>query len=221
MTAPFEVAYGVWVLTGTGRPSTHPDDLSRAAALPAWRAGRFLRGRGLLRALLHTVAPATAGAGIVPDRRGRPRLAGFPQAGISISHSDGVAACAFAPDRPTGVDLQHPSVTAGPVLARRLLRSHAPAVLALPPMRAAREVAWVWTAQEACVKAAGTGLAGRPWDIDVPPGRRTGTWGAYRWVCLRDHSDIPLSCAYGPSGPPARFGTATSARPLAKGRSDT
>ncbi|MEU3854001.1 4-phosphopantetheinyl transferase [Streptomyces sp. NPDC029554] len=224
MIGPLEVADGVWVLAGAGRLSTHPDDLRRSAALPQWRTERFLRGRGLLRGLLHTVAPPMAEAVIAPDGRGQPRLAGFPRAGISISHSDGAAACAFAPGRPTGVDLQHPSESAGLVLARRLLRSHAPRVLALPPARAAREVAWVWTAQEACVKAAGTGLAGRPWEIDVPPGRRTGHWGTYRWISLRDVSDTPLSCAFGPPPRPARPSAADNgprAHTLAKGMSDT
>ncbi|WP_369218213.1 4'-phosphopantetheinyl transferase family protein, partial [Streptomyces flavofungini] len=194
---PLEVAEGVWVVAGTGAPSTHPDDRRRAAGLPGWRARRFLYGRGLLRELLHAVAPRLAGGDIVPDRRGQPHLAACRRAGISVSHSDGVVACAFATGRRVGVDVQHPGASAGATLTQRLLRAHAPDVLALPPTRAAREVAWVWTAQEACVKAAGSGLAGRPWEIEVTPGSREGRWRAYRWLSLRDVSRTPLSCAFG------------------------
>ncbi|GAA5075079.1 4'-phosphopantetheinyl transferase family protein [Streptomyces similanensis] len=198
VVGPLAVAEGVWVVAGSGVPSTHRDDRRRAAALPEWRARRFLHGRGLLRELLHTVAPPLAGADIVPDERGRPRLAGRPGAAVSVSHSDSMVACAFAAEGRVGVDLQHPAASVGATLARRLLRAHAPGVLALAPARAAAEVAWVWTAQEACVKAAGTGLAGRPWEIDVPPGSLGGRWGPYRWICLRSASTTPLSCAMGP-----------------------
>ncbi|GHD53692.1 hypothetical protein GCM10010335_67480 [Streptomyces galbus] len=192
------VAEGGWVVAGSGAPSTHRDDRRRAVALPEWRARRFLHGRGLLRELLHTVAPPLAGADIVPDGRGQPHLAGLPGAAVSVSHSDSMVACAFVAEGRIGVDLQHPAVPVGATLARRLLRSHAPGVLALAPTRAAEEVAWVWTAQEACVKAAGVGLAGRPWEIDVPPGSNGGRWGPYRWICLRGASATPLSCAVGP-----------------------
>ncbi|MFD6297765.1 4'-phosphopantetheinyl transferase family protein [Streptomyces sp. NPDC060235] len=200
MSALIRVEDEVWVQVRPAADvpaSTHPDDLRRAAALPHWRADRFLRGRGLLRELLRTTAPHLADADVVPDERGQPRLAGHPRAGVSISHSEGQLACALAAVRPVGVDVQHPAPSVGAGLARRLLRDHAPGVLALPPGEAAEAVAWVWTAQEACAKAAGSGLAGRPWTVDVTPGARRGRWGAYRWISLRDHSDTPLSCAFG------------------------
>jgi 4'-phosphopantetheinyl transferase len=54
----------------------------------------------------------------------------------------------------------------------------------------------VWSVQEACVKATGSGLSGRPWSIDVPPGRGRGRWRAYRWVSFRGQSAVPLSCAF-------------------------
>ncbi|MGW2835327.1 4'-phosphopantetheinyl transferase family protein [Streptomyces sp. NPDC001286] len=197
---PLEVVEGVWVAAGSAAPSTHDGDGHRAAGLPEWRARRFLHGRGVLRELLRAVAPPLAGADIAPDRRGQPHLAGHPTAGISVSHSDGMVACAFATEGRVGVDLQHPAASISTALARRLLRSHAPDVLALAPDRAAEELTWVWTAQEACAKATGLGLAGRPWEIDVPPGRHGGSWGTYRWICLRAVSRTPLSCAVGPAG---------------------
>ncbi|MFD8545390.1 4'-phosphopantetheinyl transferase family protein [Streptomyces sp. NPDC059649] len=193
-------------------PSTHPDDRRRAAALPAWRAREFLAGRGLVRHLLATVRPGPAGAEparaeIVPDRRGKPWLRGHPGIGISVSHSRGVLAAGVARGRALGVDVQHPEPAVSASFARRLLGAHAGRVTALPPAAAAEEVAWVWTAQEACVKAAGLGLAGRPWTIDVPPGARSGRWRDHHWLSLRDHSTTPLSCAFartaGAPGPPA------------------
>ncbi|WP_063762763.1 4'-phosphopantetheinyl transferase family protein [Streptomyces sp. NRRL S-1448] len=199
MTAPIEVAGGVWVtLTTADRAtaSTHHDDRRRAAALPEWRAREFLAGRGLLRQLLAAVAPGPAGAEIVPDRRGKPWLHGHPDLGISVSHSRGTLAAGVALGRAVGVDVQRPDPAVRASFARRLLGTHAGRLTALPPAVAAEEVAWVWTAQEACVKAAGPGLAGRPWTIDVPPGARSGRWRGYRWRSLRDHSSTPLSCAF-------------------------
>ncbi|MER8118480.1 4-phosphopantetheinyl transferase [Streptomyces sp. NPDC094031] len=213
VVGPLAVAGGAWVVAGSGAPSTHPDDRRRAAALPEWRALRFLHGRGVLRELLRAVAPELACTDIVPDERGQPRLAGRPGAAISISHSDAMVACAFTAEGRVGVDLQHPAPSVSATLARRLLRSHAPGVLALAPARAATEVAWVWTAQEACVKAAGTGLAGRPWEIEVPPGSRGGHWGPYRWTCLRNASGTPLSCAVGPAPPLGAAAGRPSPRP--------
>lgn len=96
---------------------------------------------------------------------------------------------------------------------RRVLHSHADRVTALPPERAAEEVAWVWTVQEACVKAGGAGLSGRPWAIDVRPGSRHGHWGVYRWISLRDRSRTPFSCAF--SARPAATAAAAPAAPPA------
>ncbi|MCK7622620.1 4'-phosphopantetheinyl transferase superfamily protein [Streptomyces sp. RS10V-4] len=204
MTRPIRVADRVWVATTTGRggrpgpapASRHRDDLRRAAALPEWRAREFLAGRGLLRELLAAVRPDLADAEIAPGPRGRPGLRGHPGVGVSVSHTEGGVAAGVAVGRAVGVDLQHPADRVGPALARRLLPGHVEQLAALPPERAAAEVAWVWTAQEACVKASGAGLAGRPWTIDVAPGARTGHWAGYRWTALRDHSTTPLSCAY-------------------------
>lgn len=199
MTAPIEVACGIWVTTTTAdraAASTHRDDRRRAAALPEWRARELLAGRGLLRQLLAAVRPGPAGAEIVPDRRGKPWLRGHPDIGISVSHSRGTLAAGVALGRAVGVDVQRPDPAVRASFARRLLGTHAGRLTALPPAAAAEEVAWVWTAQEACVKADGAGLAGRPWIIDVPPGARSGRWRSYRWLSLRDHSSTPLSCAF-------------------------
>ncbi|MFI9048302.1 4'-phosphopantetheinyl transferase family protein [Streptomyces sp. NPDC053427] len=199
MTTPLLVADQVWVTTATEdriAPSAHRDDLRRAAALPDRRAREFLAGRGLLRDTLGALRPALADADITTDPRGKPWLHGHPDVGISVSHSQGAIAVGVAAGRALGVDVQRPGTSVTASFARRLLHEHARRIAALPPERAAEEVAWVWTAQEACVKASGAGFAGRPWTIDVPPGARSGHWGDYRWISLRDRSPLPLSCAF-------------------------
>ncbi|WP_328316322.1 4'-phosphopantetheinyl transferase family protein [Streptomyces sp. NBC_00388] len=221
MNTVLEVADGVWVAAvaaGCTDPSTHRDDLRRATRLPEWRAREFLAGRGLLRRLIDAVHPSAAGAGITPDARGKPGIAGLPGVGVSISHSEGAVAAGIAVGRAVGVDLQHPADSVSAPFARRVLHSHADRVTALPPEQAAEEVAWVWTVQEACVKATGAGVSGRPWAIDVRPGARSGRWDAYRWVSLRDRSRTPFSCAFSAHpGPPALPGPAAHPAPPTRG----
>ncbi|MER7109837.1 4'-phosphopantetheinyl transferase family protein [Streptomyces sp. NPDC000229] len=202
MTEPFAVADGVWVITGDvagATPSAHRGDLLRAAALPEWRAREFLAGRGLLRRLLTAVRPELAAGAVVPDPRGKPWLRACPEVGVSVSHSRGALAAAVALGARVGVDVQRPESAVTASFARRLLGERGAEELAgLPAARAAEEVAWVWTAQEACVKADGRGLAARPWTVGMAPGARTGWWGPYRWIALRERSATPLSCAFGP-----------------------
>ncbi|WP_329223598.1 4-phosphopantetheinyl transferase [Streptomyces sp. NBC_01485] len=200
ISAPVTVADEVWVAVAAldrVAPSGHRDDRLRAVALPEWRAAEFLAGRGLLRELLAAVRPRLADRDVVTDVRGKPRLRGRPGVGVSVSHSRGTVAVAVAVGRELGVDVQQPRETVSATLTRRLLGEHARDLTGLSAAGVAREAAWVWTAQEACVKAGGEGLRGRPWSIDVPQGARAGHWGDYRWVSLREHSAIPLSCAFG------------------------
>ncbi|WP_406067784.1 4'-phosphopantetheinyl transferase superfamily protein [Streptomyces sp. NBC_01020] len=224
MNTVLEVADRVWVAeaaAGRTPPSTHRDDLRRAALLPEWRAREFLAGRGLLRRLITAVHPAADGARIAADERGRPRIAGLPGVGISVSHSGGAVAAGVAVGRAVGVDLQQPAESVSALFARQVLHGHADRVTALPPERAAEEVAWVWTVQEACVKASGAGVSGRPWTIDVRPGSRHGHWGAYRWISLRDRSQTPFSCAFSTRPAPAACGTDTSGSTPASGETPT
>lgn len=203
----YEVTDGVWVLCRSDRTARdaaglHRDDLAQATSLPTWRAGRFLAGRATLRRLLREVRPDLADTAVRPDARGRPRLVGHPDVGVSISHDGGLSAVALAPGRRVGVDLQLPPDEPSEGMIRRCLKGHAAALEGLTAAERARELAWVWTVQESCVKAAGTGLAGRPWAIPVAPGHRHGRWGRYRWASLRDSSPIPLSCAFTPREDP-------------------
>ncbi|MGK5543256.1 4'-phosphopantetheinyl transferase family protein [Streptomyces sp. URMC 127] len=199
-TLTAQVTPGVWVAHGTRdewiQAGPHPHDRAAAATLPAWRATEFLASRALLRHLLRATLPAQADAPVHADDHGRPALTGHPDTGISISHDGDAIAVAVAPHRRVGVDVQQPADSVPDTLLRRCLGEHTPAVSALPERQRAAELAWVWTVQEACVKAAGTGLSGRPWEIDVPPGRPRGQWESYEWISLRERSRTPLSCAF-------------------------
>ncbi|MEW1762006.1 4'-phosphopantetheinyl transferase superfamily protein [Streptomyces cyaneofuscatus] len=195
-----EIAPGVWVALGSraewlGVPP-HPHERATAGALPAWRTEEFLASRALLRHLLRTALPELAGAAVRSDEYGRPVLDGHPGTGISISHDGEALAVAVAPHRQVGVDVQIPPDTVSDGLLRRCLREHTAEVAALPESGRANELTWVWTVQEACVKAEGTGLSGRPWAIDIEPAAARGRWGDYRWISLRTLSRTPLSCAF-------------------------
>jgi 4'-phosphopantetheinyl transferase len=169
--------------------------------LPAWRADEFLAGRGLLRDLLAEVLPGASTARIGTDPYGKPGLVGRPDVGISVSHDHGTVAACVAVGRTVGVDVQRAPHSVDDALLRRCLRDEAAVLRGLPAHTRALEFAWVWTVQEACVKATGTGMAGAPWAIDVPPWQHEGHWAGLAWRSLRDLSAIPLSCAFGARTP--------------------
>ncbi|MCF3103096.1 4'-phosphopantetheinyl transferase superfamily protein [Streptomyces roseoverticillatus] len=211
-TLTAQVTPGVWVARGERDQwipaDPHPHDRTTAATLPRWRATEFLASRALLRHLLRAVLPEQADAPVHADGHGRPALSGHPGTGISISHDGDAIAVAVAPHRRVGVDVQQPADSAPDTLLRRCLGRHTEAVSTLPERQRAVELAWVWTVQEACVKAAGTGLSGRPWEIDVTPGRPRGQWDTYEWISLRERSRTPLSCAFSAPRSPVPRGSA-------------
>lgn len=191
----------MWVAAGraSGIPHRpHPIDAAAASGMPRWRAAEFLTGRALLRSLLHEVRPSAADAEVLTGDRGKPRLPARYGVGISISHDGGEFAAFVAENRAVGIDVQRPPARPDRALLRKCLRGNADRVAELPARQAALELAWVWTAQEACVKATGAGIAASPWSINVTPGSSGGRWGDYRWISLREHSAVPLSCAFGP-----------------------
>ncbi|GAB3677961.1 4'-phosphopantetheinyl transferase family protein [Saccharopolyspora tripterygii] len=195
-----EVADDIWLSTSRIEDITsqHPADLALTRGMPAWRSREFLAGRAVLRLMLRELHPHAAGLEVMAADNGKPYLGGAAGLGVSISHDNGLVAACVATSRDVGVDVQGAPEEVERALVRRCLRTYADEVLHLPPSERALEFAWVWTAQEACVKATGEGIGGRPWAIDVPPDTETGTWGAYRWVSLRGRSEVPLSCAFGP-----------------------
>ncbi|GAA0706696.1 4'-phosphopantetheinyl transferase superfamily protein [Dactylosporangium roseum] len=134
---------------------------------------------------------------------GRPFLPDRPELGVSLSHSGPWLAAAVGTGCDVGVDVQRPEpVPAG--LLRRCCDPPARAALtALPDADRDLEFAWIWSVQEACVKATGDGLAGRPWTVPVALGQDRGEWEGVRWRALRERGRPPLSCAYRPRRPAA------------------
>ncbi|MFI5844830.1 4'-phosphopantetheinyl transferase family protein [Catenuloplanes sp. NPDC051500] len=175
-----------------------PPDLAGVGDLTAGPRAERLAARTLLRTLLAAELGRAAGTTpIAVHGSGQPYLPAWPRITISLSHDAGTVAAAFGRGVPVGIDVQVP-VPAPPALLRRCCTPAARAVLGdLPAPVRDHEFAWIWTVQEACVKATGAGLAGRPWTIPVPVGRRAGMWNDLRWVSLRGHSRVPVSVAHG------------------------
>lgn len=171
-------------------------DRRAARQLPPRRRTDRLRTRGLLRALLRDRFPAAAGADIGYTPSGRPVLLGHPRLCISVSHVADACAVGVAFDRAVGVDVQTPPQDVSAQMLAWSVPARRDQLAALPPADRAREFTWMWTVKEACGKAAGTGMAGPAFSLDVPLGGRAGRWGDYRWVSLRHASPIPLTCAF-------------------------
>jgi 4'-phosphopantetheinyl transferase len=165
--------------------------------VPAWRAAESRAARALLRWLLAGEVSVDAAAAPIAARwSGQPYLVGRPELGISLSHGHGHVAAAIGIGLAVGVDVQAPVPVSAGVLGRCCLPEVRDELSALPDAVRDLEFAWIWTVQEACVKAAGTGLAGRPWSIPVERGQREGEWLGHRWRSLRDDSAVPLSVAH-------------------------
>jgi 4'-phosphopantetheinyl transferase len=198
---------GAGVTLAVARTSAFADavpvdaDAHPAPDLPAWRAAESRAARALLRWLLAREVNADAAAAPVAARAsGQPYLLGHPDLGISLSHGHGHVAAAIGVGRAVGVDVQAPVPVSAGVLSRCCVPAVRDELAALPDAIRDLEFAWIWTVQEACVKAAGTGLAGRPWSIPVERGQRDGEWLGHRWTSLRDDSAVPLSVAHSRPG---------------------
>ncbi|MEU3853743.1 4'-phosphopantetheinyl transferase superfamily protein [Streptomyces sp. NPDC029554] len=192
-----ETGPGVWVATGEaagGRLT--PADLATARGRPPWRARQILAGRALLRDLLAEVAPGDAGEPVVAGRNGKPVLAGRCRTGVSISHDGDHTVVAVAPGRRVGVDVQVPPPHVGDSMVRRCAARYTTHLHRLPETLRHTVFTEIWTVQEACVKAEGTGIGGLPWTIDVPPCLDHGDWRALRWRKVRELIDVPVACAW-------------------------
>jgi 4'-phosphopantetheinyl transferase len=130
---------------------------------------------------------------------GQPYLPDRPDLAVSLSHTAAWVAAAVRAGRggEVGVDVQA-AVAPSDGMVRRCCTPRARAALAgLPGPSRAVEFAWVWSVQEACVKATGDGIAGLPWTIPVEVGQLAGRWQYLTWSALRDWLPVPVSCAYG------------------------
>jgi 4'-phosphopantetheinyl transferase len=171
---------------------------SAAAPVPALAVqSERLAARALLRRLLAEVAGSDAAAApLAADARGRPFLAGRPDLGVSLSHSGGwVAAAVLVAGGCVGVDVQVPVLPSDRLL-RRCCGAGAARLARLSERRRSAEFAWIWSVQEACVKASGAGISGLPWTIPVPIGQRAGRWRDFAWLALRDELPVSWSCAF-------------------------
>ncbi|WP_281288097.1 4'-phosphopantetheinyl transferase family protein [Streptomyces roseicoloratus] len=133
---------------------------------------------------------------------GRPYLPGRPGLGVSLSHSSGWVAAAVGRGRDVGVDVQVPAAVGDRLLRFCCAPEDADALTAMAEERRRREFAWIFTAQEACVKAVGAGFAARPWAVRVSPGQcagiwhRAGTGRPVRWRAPRERQPVPVACAW-------------------------
>jgi len=158
-----------------------------------------LAARVLLRRLLTEVAgPGVAGLPLGARPAGQPFLAARPEIGVSLSHTSGWVAAAVHLCGAVGVDVQA-AVPASDRLVRRCCTPSAQrAMFWLPQADRDTELAWIWSVQEACVKAAGLGLAGLPWTIPVEVGEDSGGWRGIRWLAFRHRWPVAVSCAHAP-----------------------
>ncbi|MFD8436762.1 4'-phosphopantetheinyl transferase family protein [Streptomyces microflavus] len=171
-------------------------DRAAASRLPPWRAVEYAASRTLLRALLREIGEDLRDGPVAALPGGRPYLPGRPGLGVSLSHSSGWAAAAVGRDRDVGVDVQTPSAVGHRLLRLCCSPADAEALIALPEERRRGEFAWIFTVQEACVKAVGRGLSGRPWSVPVALGQQAGAWGRVSWCAPRDGPPVPVGCAW-------------------------
>jgi 4'-phosphopantetheinyl transferase len=136
----------------------------------------FVARRALLRALVGAYSRLDPSAVELDETcshcggdHGKPRLAGRPELGFSLSHSGGRVLCAFALESEIGVDIERVEPEAdwdGP--ARLTLSSDERAELdAMPAEARARRFYALWTRKEALAKATGYGLALPLREIDI------------------------------------------------------
>ncbi|MGW3993679.1 4'-phosphopantetheinyl transferase family protein [Amycolatopsis sp. NPDC004772] len=195
---------GVEVAPGVHLAATPADAALAELPVPAWavreaRAMAPRRAREYLavRALYVRLVSEVEGSAHPLDRtdRGRPVVPGRPDLHVSLAHSDDVVAVALARGRDVGVDVQEAGLP-GPAMLRRCCPGEA-GRMAAEPASGGRDFARVWAAQEACVKATGQGIAGRPWRIPVTAAAASGRWRDLTWTQLRDRaSAFALCCAY-------------------------
>jgi 4'-phosphopantetheinyl transferase len=180
-----------------GEEPVHAADLEGTGGLMAPRRSEYLASRALLRWLIAEVVGTGAAVSPLCARPGgQPYLMERPDVAISISHTEGWVAVAVHTEGAVGIDAQCPLPVSEGLLRRCCTTSARTALLALPNALRDVEFAWIWAVQEACVKATGAGIRGRPWRIPVEVGQHDGDWHAIRWWALRDTWQIPIGCAH-------------------------
>ena len=153
--------------------SLSPDEQARAERfLNSAKRLEFLRGRGLLRALLggYLGCPPSA-VRIGTTASGKPFLVS-PSEPIefNLSHTQGLLVLAFASRRAVGVDVEaRVELPDSESLARRILSAREQTEYArLPHALQPRAFLRCWVAEEACLKACGHGLGVDPRRVELP-----------------------------------------------------
>lgn len=194
---PVSIAPDVWLAArpvSVERAPVTNSDLRAASGMARREAQRFLVARGLLRKLVARIRPAAATVDVVYTEKGTPGLAGHDDLAVSVSHDGEWVAAVAGRTSAVGVDVQEPV----PGTANRLesLDAYLDQLVHLSNRQRDVELAWVRSAQEACLKARGDGASGRPSDVDIPPFSVAGRWGDLLWRSPRSLSTIPLSAAF-------------------------
>jgi 4'-phosphopantetheinyl transferase len=134
---------------------------------------QFVVARSVLRALLGRyldIPPASVRMGVTTT--GKPRLAGG-ELHFNVSHTDGLALCAFTRRGEVGVDVERirPCPTHLDMAARFFTPGEAGRLHTLPAGRSEEAFFHVWTRKEAFLKALGLGLTHglERFEVSVPP----------------------------------------------------
>lgn len=177
-------------------------DTQAAAGLRGLRRQQYFAGRALLRSVLRESIDPEVAHGVVAVRTsGQPYLPARPETAVSVSHSGALVAVAVTSGRRdvetlVGIDIQVPQPVSAAMVGRCCSVPDAAELAVAGVARRAEEFAWIWTVQEACVKAHGAGLSARPWTVPVAVGQSNGRWKGFEWISLRAQSTTPLSLSY-------------------------
>ncbi len=146
------------------------DELERAERFRFERhRDRYLRGRGMMRALLAGRLGAAPGELVFTiGEKGKPRLAGL-DLGFNLSHSEGRAVLAIGAMPEIGVDIEgfDRSVDLDGLAMRCFRESEIAWMNAFPAATRHRAFFHLWTAKEARMKATGEGFSLEPKRIEL------------------------------------------------------
>lgn len=110
------------------------------------------------------------------EPHGRPTVEAVPDLHFSLSHTRGLAVCAFAPS-PVGVDVESTATEAAAELTALLHPAERAAVDALPESRRSAAFLHCWVRKEAYLKGIGVGLGVALDSVDVGLGPAFGAPG--------------------------------------------
>lgn len=156
--------------------------------------------RTAARAALHDLQVTVTGtaAEVASTPEGRPYLPERPDLGVSIAHDGDLVAVAIGVGVTVGIDVQTPTRTGAGMVRRCCPPATRTALAAVDDELRDHELARIWSVQEACAKAEGTGIAGRPWLIPVHIGQDDGRWHEHHWRSIDAGVGAPVGIAHAP-----------------------